>query len=79
MRDPELPPETLDEAELESVNGGRITNPNAKPDPVMLAMVSKLNDTVSQIGAAMTSGKQASQQQLMQVMQQMNGEGKRHA
>jgi hypothetical protein len=73
--------EDLDEEELSSVTGGRISNPNAKPDPVTLQMIQKLTESVQAIGQSMVQGKQASQQQMMQVMQQMGGgaEGKKHA
>jgi hypothetical protein len=70
---PQVSPVTIERDALVSVNGGRITSPTAKPDPVTLAMLQKLIESITAIGQNMAQGKQAGQQQMMQQMMQMMG------
>ena len=66
-------PQAFDIVCFAAVNGGRITSPTAKPDPVTLAMLQKLIESITAIGQNLAQGKQAGQQQMMQQMMQMMG------
>ena len=62
--------ETIDPAALTSVTGGRIT-PRTTLDPVLLEGIGELAKAIMSVGQNLAAAKQASSQQLMQLMQRI--------
>lgn len=66
---------SLDAATLATVTGGRLIASKG-PDPKVIRGIQALAQAVVEVGQQLTVTKQASSQQLMQVMQQLAGRGR---
>lgn len=62
--------ETIDSQVLAGVTGGRIA-PRTTLDPVLLQGIQQLSQAIMSVGQNMAASRQASSQQMMQILQQM--------
>lgn len=62
--------EAIDLGALDQVTGGRIT-PRTTLDPVLLEGITQLAQAIMAVGQNLAAAKQASSQQMMQVIMQM--------
>jgi hypothetical protein len=62
---------TLDEAVLEDVTGGRLSQGPPQTDPQLLQAITTLSQSVKDAGAGVAQASQANSQGMMQMMQQM--------
>ena len=69
-RTPPDPFHSIDGAALAWVVGGRIT-PRKGPDPAVIQGVTKLAQTIGEVGQVISAKKQQSDAQMGQMMQQM--------
>jgi hypothetical protein len=69
MADDELT--TLDASQLAAVTGGRLTRGPAQVDPALVQGLVELTKAVASVGQGLTAQREASSQQMMQMLAQM--------
>lgn len=69
---PPDPFQSIDDADLANVSGGRLI-PSKGPDPAVMQGLQTLAQAIVEVGQQLAASKQASSAQMMQLMQQMMG------
>jgi hypothetical protein len=63
--------DSLEDYELDTVTGGRVSQGPPQTDPKLLEAITQLGQTVKEVGSGLAQAGQQSQQGMMQMMQQM--------